>query len=96
MAAEAYSVDDDAFNIPIFLKPTLMPVIEGLEELDLEIYNRMLYPLPEDSTTCRTCYLRWFLGILKELKKLRILRLTGAMTALENPEERGGFWTWLG
>lgn len=96
MAPEAYGVDDDAFNIPPFLEHTLMPVIEGLEELDLEIYNRSLYPSPEDSTTCRTCHLRRFLGLPKELKKLRISRLTGAMIPSENPEERGGFWTWLG
>lgn len=94
--AEALGVDDDAFNIPAFMEQILLPVVEGLEELDLEIYNRMLYPSPEDSTTCRTCHLRRFLGLPKELKKLRIARLTGGMTALENPEVRGGFWTWLG
>lgn len=94
--AEALGVDDDAFNIPAFMEQILLPVVEGLEELDLEIYNRMLYPSPEDSTTCRTCHLRRFIGLPKELKKLRIARLTGGMTALENPEVRGGFWTWLG
>lgn len=94
--AEALGVDDDAFNIPTFLEQSLLPVIEGLEDLDFEIYNRMLYPSPEDSTTCRTCHLRRFLGLPKNLQKLRIARLTAGMTALENPEERGGFWTWLG
>lgn len=94
--AEALGVDDDAFNIPAFLEQSLLPVIEGLEELDFEVYNRMLYPSPEDSTTCRTCHLRRFLGLPKNLQKLRIARLTAGMTALENPEVRGGFWTWLG
>lgn len=93
---ESLGVDDDAFNIPSFLEQSLLPVLEGLEELDLEVYNRSLYPSPEDSTTCRTCHLRRFVGLPRELKKLRIARLTGAMTAIENSEERGGFWTWLG
>lgn len=94
--AEDMGVDDDAFNIPAFLEQSLLPVIEGLEELDLEVYNRMLYPSPEDGTTCRTCHLRRFLGLPKNLKKLRIARLTAGMMAHENPEVRGGFWTWLG
>lgn len=89
-------IDDDAFNIPTFMQQTLVPVIEGLEELDFDVYNRLLYPSPEDPSTCRTCHLRRFLGLPKNLRKLRIARLTGGMTALENPEERGGFWTWLG
>jgi hypothetical protein len=96
LPAEAFGVDDDAFNVPSLLEQTLVPVIEGLEELDLEVYNRMLYPTPDDPATCRTCHLRRFLGIPKKLEKLRIARLTGSMTALENSEERGGFWTWLG
>lgn len=96
MPAESLGVDDDAFNVPAFLEQSLLPVLEGLEELDLEVYNRMLYPSPEDSTTCRTCHLRRFVGLPRELKKLRIAKLTGGMIATENPEERGGFWTWLG
>lgn len=96
ISGDSLGVDDDAFNIPSFLERSLVPVLEGLEELDLEVYNRALYPSPEDSTTCRTCHLRRFVGLPRELKKLRIARLTGAMTAIENPEERGGFWTWLG
>lgn len=92
----SFGVDDDAFNIPTFLEQTLGPVIENLEELDLEVYNRMLYPTPDDSATCRTCHLRRFLGRPRKLQKLRIARLTGSMIALENSEERGGFWTWLG
>ena len=96
LAAEAFGVDDDAFNIPAFLEQILTPVIEGLEELDLEVYNRSLYPSPDDPATCRTCHLRRFIGMPKKLEKLRIARLTGSMTALENTEERGGFWTWLG
>lgn len=96
MSSEMLGVDDDAFVVPAFMERTLLPVIEGLEELDLDVYNRMLYPEPEDSTTCRTCHLRRFLGIPRELKKLRIARVTGGMMATENPEERGGFWTWLG
>ncbi|KKY39693.1 putative f-box domain-containing protein [Diaporthe ampelina] len=96
MITDSPGVDDDAFNIPTFLEQTLVPVIEGLEELDLDVYNRMLYPSPEDSSTCRTCHLRRFLGLPKKLQKLRIARVTGGVTALENPEERGGLWTWLG
>lgn len=92
----SFGADGDAFNIPSFLEQLLVPTIENLEELDLEVYNRMLYPSYDDPATCRTCYLRRFLGMPKKLEKLRIARLTGTLSALENSEEKGGFWTWLG
>lgn len=94
LMAEHLGIDGDVFNIPTFLEQTLVPVIEGLEELDLDVYNRMLYPSLEDS--CRTCHLRRFLSLPKKLQKLRIARVTGAVTAHQNPEKMGGFWTWLG
>lgn len=92
----SFGVDGDAFNIPSFLEQALAPVIEEFVELDLAVYDRMLYPSFDDPATCRTCHLRRFLGMPKRLEKLRVAQLTGSMAALENSEEKGGFWTWLG
>lgn len=92
---QTWGVDDDAFVVPAFLEKTLVPVIEGLEELDLEVYNRMLYPSPGDPATCRTCHLRRFLGLPRKLEKLRIAHLTGHMASFDSPAERGEFWKWL-
>ncbi|KAG8164508.1 hypothetical protein KVR01_006426 [Diaporthe batatas] len=96
MGGHTWGVDDDAFVIPTFLEQTLVPVIEELEELILEVNNRILYPNPSDPATCRTCHLRRFLGLPKKLKRLRIAHLTGHMTSFDSPEERGQFWQWLG
>ncbi|KAL1853152.1 hypothetical protein Daus18300_011891 [Diaporthe australafricana] len=95
MSSDGLGVDDDAFNIPSFMEETMLPVIEGLEELDLEVHNRVIYPVPDDPACCRTCHLRRFLGLPKNLQKLRIARLTGDMQPLTNTEEKDGFWAWM-
>ncbi|KAI3393656.1 hypothetical protein diail_3836 [Diaporthe ilicicola] len=96
MSSDGLGVDDDAFNITPFMEQTVVPVVEGLEELDLEVHNRVIYPSHDDPASCRTCHLRRFLGLPKRLQKLRIARLTGGMQPLENTEEKDGFWAWMG
>ncbi|KUI58305.1 hypothetical protein VP1G_05591 [Cytospora mali] len=94
--APAYGigVDDDAFNIPSFMRQMILPVVEGLEELDLDIHNRFIYQPPD---ICRTSRLREFLGLPKRLQRLRIHRLRGGrliLGQLDDPVD--DLWNWLG
>lgn len=86
-------VDDDAFHIPSFMREMILPVVEGLEEIDLHVHNRNIEPL--DSACCRTSQLREFLGIPKRLEKLRIHRLYGGEGS-RCTAHTDDFWTWLG
>ncbi|ROW00533.1 hypothetical protein VSDG_03213 [Cytospora chrysosperma] len=89
-------VDDDAFNIPSFMRPMMLPVIEELEELDLHVHNRYIYPPPDDPACCRTSHLREFLGLPRKLQKLRIHRLLGGDLILDPSDQGDDFWTWIG
>lgn len=88
-------VDDDAFNIPSFMQSMLLPVIEGLEELDLYVHNRYIYPAL-DNGFCRTSHLRKFLGWPTRLQKLRIRHLTGGISTMDPTKHGDEFWAWIG
>ncbi|ROV87580.1 hypothetical protein VMCG_10601 [Cytospora schulzeri] len=94
---ELAGVDDDAFNIPLFMRQAMLPVIEGLEELDLHVRNRYIYPSPDNPACCRTSHLREFLGLPTRLQKLRIHRLFGGNHNYADSSEQGDdFWSWMG
>lgn len=88
---------DGAFYIPPFMRQMILPVIEGLEELDLHVHNKYgyAYAMTQSLAPCRTRNLREFLGLPVRLRKLRIQLLVGE-TRHESSAERDEFWTWMG
>lgn len=69
-------VSDEAFRIPPFLRPSVGPVVEALEELELDVYNHD-HPDPSNQmqlTMFQTRNLLAFLGMPKRLRKLRTRR----------------------
>lgn len=96
MSSDALGVDDDAFRIPPFLRPSVTPVVEALEELELDVHNRYIYPLvtsAESASWFRTRNLREFLCMPKRLRKLRIRRF--ACGQLDGSDQQDDFWAWL-
>lgn len=95
MSSDALGVDDDAFRIPPFLRPSVVPMVEALEELELDVHNRYIYPLMNsaESASFRTRNLREFLGMPKKLRKLRIRRF--ACGQLDGSDQQDDFWGWL-
>lgn len=95
MSSDALGVDDDAFRIPPFLRPSVVPVVEALEELELDVHNRYIYPLVSsaESASFRTRNLREFLGMPKRLRKLRIRRFSCGQ--LDGSDQQDDFWGWL-
>lgn len=102
MTDDALGVDDDAFRIPPFLRPSVGPVVEALEELELDVHNRRIcrklsFTNPADDdmpAPLRTRNLRAFLGMPKRLRKLRICRLASRL-ALDRRNLQADFWGWL-
>lgn len=95
MSSDALGVDDDAFRIPPFLRPSVVPIVEALEELELDVHNRYIYPLvtSAESGSFRTRNLRKFLVLPKKLRKLRIRRF--ACGQLDGSDQQDDFWAWL-
>lgn len=95
MSSDALGVDDDAFRIPPFLRPSVVPVVEAFEELELDVHNRYIYPLvtSAESASFRTRNLREFLGMPKKLRNLRIRRF--ACGQLDGSDHQDDFWGWL-
>lgn len=97
ISSDTLGVDDDAFRIPPFLRPSIAPVVEALEELDLDVHNRFIYMYPNQPTEeppwFRTRSLRAFLALPKRLRKLRISRF--ARGQLDGAEQRADLWAWL-
>lgn len=87
-----YGIDDLAFNIPAFTRQMTLPVIEGLQEILVDMHTQHRYPGPGNLTN----RFREFLGLPKKLQRLRIRNLKNAQRYREVLGLRDNFWVWLG
>ncbi|KAK7733106.1 hypothetical protein SLS53_008294 [Cytospora paraplurivora] len=87
-----YGIDDSAFNLPAFTRQMTLPVIEGLEEILVDMHTRWRLPPPGNITN----HFREFLGLPKKLRRLRIRNLKNVQRYRRVPDPRDDFWVWLG
>lgn len=99
ISSDTLGADDDAFRIPPFLRPSVAPVVEALEELDLDVHNRFVYMYPDQPTEeppwFRTRSLRAFLVLPTRLRRLRLSRFARGQLPMDGADQRADLWAWL-